>query len=67
VVELGVPQLDGENYRIPLSDVQVEDTSMVPEHAGRAATMDVVAGQHEEISMFINSTRDCSICEVAGE
>jgi len=66
VVELGVPKLDGDSYLIPLSDVQVEDTSMAPEHAGRAATMDVVAGQHEEISVFISSTNTCSICEVTG-
>ncbi|MBM3676788.1 MAG: hypothetical protein FJW96_02745 [Actinobacteria bacterium] len=66
VVELGAPRLDGDSYFFPLSDVQLEDTSMVPEHAGRTATMDVVAGQHEEISMFINSTNSCSICEVTG-
>ena len=64
VVELGTPRLEGELFHIPLDDVLVEDTSTA-EHAGRAATLDVVAGRHEEISMFISSTRTCSACQEA--
>lgn len=66
VVELGVPRLDGTEYHIPMIDVQAEDTSGA-EHAGQVATMGVAVGRLEEVSMFIDSTSDCSICEGAGE